>query len=482
MCMTGYFILIIQLLNVIAISYMVFKKREEPIYVIAWMMLMSFIPLLGFVFYILIGRGPIVKKKHTFIDELDDKKFEDVSFLQAQAINEIQSIDAHYLALIKFNLNSNKSLLTQHNQIKRYSEAKDKYKDLIVDILRAKSSVNMVYFIIRNDCIGHALLEALTLKAREGVKVRLVYDDGGSFFTPYQLFKPLIDAGGIVVKHYPAKFKVFTLNWNYRNHRKIAVIDGLVGYMGGMNIGDEYLSLHEKFSPWKDAHLRLEGDCVAMLQTRFFKDYFAVMEDKKDRAYIQAHLSTFYPPHHIKETAYIQIVTDGPDQMRDNMKAAYIKMITLAEKSIYIQSPYFIPDREFLNALKIAAQSGIDVRVMISSVPDNHFVHRTTTSYVSELIEVGIHVYFYQGFLHAKTFIIDEIIATVGSVNMDVRSFSINFEITAFIYDRNFSRDLTSQFFIDLNHCRYLDERYEKSKSNFQKGEESVYRLLSMLM
>ena len=221
---------------------------------------------------------------------------------------------------------------------------------------------------------------------------------------------------------------------------------------------------------------------VHLLQLRFFKDYAAVMEDATDFKEIEQDMDRYFPPISEEEETYMQLVCDGPDQRTDHMRAAYIKLIMTAKKSIWIQSPYFIPDSEFLHVLKIAAHSGIDVKIMIPVIPDNHFVHRTTTSYIQELLEAGIEVYFYLGFLHSKVFIIDEKIATVGSVNMDVRSFSINFELAAFIYNEKMTHQLVKQFKVDQQNCRPLDFEYEKSKSWFMKAEESVYRLLSMLM
>ena len=301
--------------------------------------------------------------------------------------------------------------------------------------------------------------------------------------TPSSVFKPLKEAGGTVVKHYPAKFKIFTLNWNYRNHRKIVVIDGTIAYLGGMNIGDEYLSKNPKFTPWRDAHLRVTGGVVQLLQLRFFKDYAAVIEDVSDLNEVESNIERYFRSVSLDEDeTFMQLVCDGPDQKTDHMRAAYIKLIMTAKKSIWIQSPYFIPDSEFLHVLKIAAHSGIDVKIMIPVIPDNHFVHRTTTSYIKELLEAGIEVYFYEGFLHSKIIIIDQEMATVGSVNMDVRSFSINFELAAFIYNDTMAKQLVEQFKLDQKDCRRLDFEYEKSKSWFMKAEESVYRLLSMLM
>ena len=472
---------IIHFLNLGAILVMIFRRRDEPIYIIAWTMIMTFIPFIGFVLYLLFGHGPIVKEKTTFIDQIEKTKYREV-LNQQRAFTMIKNEKHRYQPLIDFNLNYNHSLLTGYNDLQLFFDANEKYPQLLMDLEQATETINILYFIIRNDRSGQALIQTLAKKAREGIKVRLVYDDGGSFLTPMSFFKPLVEAGGIVVKHYPAKMKIFTLNWNYRNHRKIVVIDGKVGYMGGMNIGDEYLSLNPKYSPWRDAHVRVEGEMVPLLQMRFLKDYFMVLENEKEIEIIEKELDLYFPPVTCEKKTDVQIVSDGPDHKTDHMRAAYIKLIMSAQDSILIQSPYFIPDSEFLHVLKIASYSGVDIKIMIPIIPDNHFVHRTTTSYIKELLEAGIEVYFYEGFLHSKIIVVDQQICTIGSVNMDVRSFSINFEISAFVYDESIAKACCHQFELDQQNCRLLDFEYELRKSKWIKAEESVYRLLSMLM
>lgn len=476
-------LLVIQMINLCTILIMIFRRRDEPIYIIAWTMIMTFIPFIGFLLYLLFGHGPIIKKKRTFLDEIEELGYQEAVDSQLEMVEQTSANYFPYTSLIEFNLNYNKSVLTRYNSLTYFSDANDKYEQLMKDIEQATDTIHVLYFIIRGDHSGKALIEALTKKAKQGVKVRLVYDDGGSFLTPSSVFRPLKEAGGIVVKHYPAKFKIFTLNWNYRNHRKIVVIDGKIGYFGGMNIGDEYLSKNPKYTPWRDAHLRVKGEMVKLLQLRFLKDYAAVIEEVADLDEVEQQIDRYFPPiSSEEEEMYMQLVCDGPDQKTDHMRAAYIKLIMSAKKSIWIQSPYFIPDSEFLHVLKIASHSGLDVKIMIPVIPDNHFVHRTTTSYIKELLEANIEVYFYEGFLHSKVFIIDEEMATVGSVNMDVRSFSINFELAAFIYHEKMTSELVKQFKTDQLNCQKLDWNYEQSKSWFMKAEESVYRLLSMLM
>lgn len=308
---------VIQFINLWTILRMIFKRKDEPIYIIAWTLIMTFIPFIGFLLYLLFGHGPIMAKKATFLDEVEEREYQETVEWQLKKLMN-RRIHFPYLSFIIFNLNYNKSLVMGAKTFTYFNDAKEKYEALLADILNAKDSIHVLYFIIRGDESGERLIQALTQKAREGVQVRLVYDDGGSFMTPASLFRPLKEAGGMVVKHYPAKLKIFTLNWNYRNHRKIVVIDGKIGYFGGMNIGDEYLSKNPKFTPWRDAHVRVTGEVVRSLQLRFLKDYTAVIERLSDLEQIKTHLSRYFPEEdHEDAEIELQLVYDGPDQERD---------------------------------------------------------------------------------------------------------------------------------------------------------------------
>ena len=249
-----------------------------------------------------------------------------------------------------------------------------------------------------------------------------------------------------------------------------------------MNVGKEYMSLDWNYSPWRDAHLRLVGDAVWDLQHRFFRDYFMVCEDKRDEVHIQSNLDHYFTASLVTTICPIQIVSDGPDTPTDDIKLAFVKMMQTATKSIRIQTPYFIPDQLFLETLKIAAYSGVKVEVMIPTIADHHYVYRTTTSFIHELLEANIDVYLYKGFLHSKILVIDDEICTVGSTNIDQRSFKINYEVNAFIYDQLLTHRVSHQFDKDLENCLLVDESYEKNKSWVVRLEEKVYRLVSMIL
>ncbi|HAX74125.1 MAG TPA: cardiolipin synthase, partial [Firmicutes bacterium] len=475
--MITFMINLFRIINVCLIIRLIFYKKKDPILLLAWSLFLLFIPVIGFIIYLLVERRPKPFKK---IQELDEFERSLITTYHEEFDATITSnqypLIKQYESLVRFNRNYNKCILTSYNELDLYVDAKEKYDQLFEDIKQAKHSIHVIYFIIRNDHSGLKFLELLTQKASEGVSVRLIYDSGGCLTTPKRIFNELKEAGGQVYNFHAPFLKLLWLNFNYRNHRKIVVIDGAIGYLGGMNIGDEYCSLNPKRKPWRDAHLRITGQSVALLQLRFLRDYLTTNKDKMEHRLVLEQLTHYFGPVQTNHFCSVQIVSDGPDTDTDDIKASFIKMIFSAKASIFIQTPYFIPDRNFLDALKTAAYSGIKVTVMIPTIADNHFVYRTTTSYVKELTEANITVYLYKGFLHSKIIVVDDQICTIGSTNIDNRSFKINYEINAFIYDDSFTTEVCKRIRNDMKNCKLVDDKYHNSKTIVVRGEESLYR------
>jgi len=321
-------------------------------------------------------------------------------------------------------------------------------------------------------------LHALIKKAKQGVKVRVLYDEMGSRGVKKRHFKEVLDVGGEVEIFFPSILPLISPRLNFRNHRKIAVIDGRIGYTGGFNVGDEYLGLKKKFGYWRDTHLRIEGSAVHPLQTRFLLDW-----NQASLRHRISYSERYFPAIPQKGDIALQIVSSGPDTPYAGIKNAYVKMIMNAKKYIYIQSPYFIPDYTFLDALQIAALSGIDVRIMIPNKPDHPFVYWATYSYVGQLLEAGAKIYHYdKGFIHAKMIVVDDEVSTVGTANIDVRSFSLNFEVNAFIYDLDISHNLAEIFEKDILDCKELTMETYQNRSIRVKFKESISRLLSPIL
>jgi cardiolipin synthase len=345
---------------------------------------------------------------------------------------------------------------------------------MLSDIKRAKTFIHIQYYIVRNDETGRRLMSALTEKAKQGVEVCFFVDGMGCILTPRRFFSPLIKAGGFYAEFFPPHF----VRINFRNHRKICVIDGTTGYIGGLNIGNEYLGITKRFGYWRDTHLRLKGEAVKQLELRFTMDWNFCSRDKI------ALTSRYFPKIQVPSKGVsMQIVSSGPDTAQHNILYAYVKMISEADKSVFIQSPYFVPDDSIFEALRIAALSGIDVRIMIPAYPDHPFVYWASLSYLGELLNVGVKCYKYEkGFVHSKIIMIDSLVSSVGTANMDVRSFKLNFECNAFIYDKKITAALEEQYERDILECSRIEYDWYVKRSQWTKVRESVSRLLSPLL
>ena len=298
----------------------------------------------------------------------------------------------------------------------------------------------------------------------------------------YALFKPLIDAGGQVVPFITSRNLIKKTRLNYHLHRKIVVIDSVIGWTGGFNVGDQYLGKSKKFGPWRDTHGRIFGTAVFTLQEIFIRDWNASAIKKANKMdYVDEYFQL--PTYDPKRNISMQIVADGPENFEEILHGGFIKMILAAEKRVWLQSPYLIPDDTMINALLIAVRSGIDVRIMIPSMPDHPFIYRATQYYANYLTKRGVKVYLYQeGFIHAKTVIMDDTIASFGTTNQDIRSYSLNFEVSAFVYNRDVVDTLTGHFEDDMTRCILLTNEMIAEQSYWLRFKQSFSRLLSPIL
>ena len=476
------YILII-LTNIVFIITTIFFEHKKPLQALSWVLTLSLLPGIGFVLYLLFGRNLRIKKKRSLvIKQQKDRAFSHEIYklinnvtYDEEAVKKYTDYDIRQL--VRLNINSSNSPFTNDNNIKIYTDASDKYKDLLNDINEATSSIHLLYYIIRNDSIGKEVISALATKAEQGVAVRLLYDYAGSFFTPNKFFEPLIINGGEVLCCFPLSFG---LRINFRNHRKIVVIDGKIGYMGGINIGDEYMGLNKRLSPWRDTHLRIMGSSVYCLQVKFLGDWFYA---SRDDLKLDDVMKYFMPiDNEFKGSTGVQIVSSGPDTKYEEIKRGLIKMINSAKKRVLIQTPYFVPDDPFLETLQNQAMAGVEVIVQIPLKADRRFVYKVTNSFLNELFKYGIKVYLYPGFLHAKMVVVDDSFCSIGTANIDIRSFALNFEVNAFLYGKEISDRCTRIFFDDLEKCTQLTLEKYKQRSVLSKVEEDIYRLLSPLL
>ncbi|RKD69663.1 cardiolipin synthetase 2 [Sinobaca qinghaiensis] len=470
------------LLNILLALSILFIERKSATSTWAWIMLLFFLPVIGFILYLFFGK-PLSRKKlkpqHIYSNSNIQKhsaaqlnEIDKGSFARSPLIEEMQDS-------IRMHLKGNEAVLTMNNTIQIYTDGDEKFQALFHDIENASYHIHLQYFIVQDDKIGNQLMNLLTHKAKQGVSVLFLYDDVGSKSLSADFFTEFLQSGGKAESLLSSKIPFFNLRFNYRNHRKSAVVDGMIGYIGGFNVGDEYVDGHKKLGYWRDTHLRVEGESVHALQNQFLMDWNQASQQhpiKYDETYFPS------PTGRETETA-IQIVASGPLTSYDHIKTGYLKLITRAKKSIYIQTPYFIPDDSILKALSMAVLSGVDVRIMIPDKPDHLFVRPANMAFVHELLAVGAKVYQYSnGFLHAKTLIIDQKAFSIGSANMDVRSFSLNFEANAFIYDRETAEKMARIFFRDVNVSEEFTMDFFESLSFYARIKKRIARLIAPLL
>ena len=477
------------ILNIVVAAVVVFNGHKNPGITWAWLFVIIMLPYLGIILYILLGfdgrkRSKFVAKrvhdaesyKAFFMRNPSDNDFinEQMDILKrstpADCSGSVKLDEIVYLNMI-----AGRAAYTEGNDVQVFTEGKPKFDALVEDILRARSSIFLQYFIVRNDSLANRIVDALASRAREGVQVCVLIDGLGSFRTPRSTFAPLIDAGGEVATFMPLHLGAL----NYRNHRKIAVIDGRIGYIGGFNIGNEYLGESKRFGFWRDTHLRIRGDAVHQLMLSFITDWnFA---QKKTCLTLSNDL---FPANNIQPgTSALQIVSSGPDTEWSSIQYTYMKMINSASSQILIQSPYFIPDDSILEALRLAALSGVDVRIMIPGHPDHPFVYWAALSYLGDLLKAGVRCYEYEhGFLHSKVMVVDGSVASIGTANLDVRSFRLNFEINAIIYDRQLAAETAAQFREDAKNCKEITKAWYDARPRSVRIREAFSRLVSPIL
>ncbi|MCM6820103.1 cardiolipin synthase [Pediococcus pentosaceus] len=470
--------IVFYLINIIIALTIALVEKRDISAAWSWLFVMLLLPGIGFIIYLFFGW----KLNQRQIFDLKTQKrlgISDMAEYQKRNPKNKPTLDTNLENdLVQMFLNTDNAILTTKNDLKIFTDGHEKFNSLFEDLKKAKHHINIEYFTIYDDQLGKKLRKILVQKAREGVQVRVLYDLFGSKGSKQKFFKELIQASGEVTPFMKSKLGYYSFRINFRNHRKIVVIDGSVGYIGGFNIGDQYLGRNKRFGNWRDTHLRLEGSVVLQLQSRFFMDWNASAKRQK----VQFSLD-YFPQSNVQNNIPMQIVSSGPENDVQKIKQGYIKMIMGAKHSIWIETPYFIPDDALMEALLIAIRSGIEVRIVIPQMPDHLFVYRATEYYVQQLLKAGARIYSYQnGFMHAKTIVVDNMITSVGSANWDIRSFKLNFEANAFMYDPKVAEQIIATIKNDLKDARELDEEYFKQQSSWKKFRQLASRLISPIL
>jgi len=446
----------------------VISENRSPIKTIAWLLILIFAPVFGLIVYYFFGQDTRRMRQYS------EKKFQKIKDLSFKSLtpNRNVKILPEYTNLINLLKNSNLSPVLQGSKVEIITEGTRMFEILLEDLQKAKHHIHIEFFIFKNDQTGKIVRDLLMKKASEGVEVRFIYDKVANWFVPKKFYKKMKKSGVKITSLMDAKFVKFAEKLNYRNHRKVVVIDGITSYIGGMNISNNYF-----INPnWRDTHLRIQGQGALGLQACFLIDWYSsgepLLDDKK-----------YFPEAKDYSQNLMQIATGGPYSLYHNLLLATINIIIGAKKYIYMQTPYFLPNESLFQALQSAALNGIDVRLMVSGKSDSRYVDPASRSYYPDLLETGMKIYELQDkFLHAKTLVTDDMLSVIGSANLDFRSFETNFEINCYLYDPAIALQNKELFLQDLEQCKEI--RYEEwiKRPKWKKFLESVMRLFAPLM
>ncbi len=464
----------------VLISIIILLENRSPSRTLAWLLVLLWLPVVGIFLYLYIGQNH--KKKKTFIKKSkQDYKIlchllkEQASFTKYANLfhDNLTGIKGKLIPLL---MNNTNSPITVNNESTVLQNGKETYEAMLEAIKSAKNHIHMEYFIIKDSEIGSKIKNALIERAKAGVKVRIIYDAVGCWRLKKDFFLSLRQVGVKIVPFLPVSIPLFGNRLNYRNHRKILIIDGILGFLGGINIGDEYLGKNNKMGFWRDTHLKIKGEAVYVIQTIFLMDWFFVTGEELDD-------SIYFPKQGNCGIQMIQIAASGPDSQWEAIHQAYFSAISSANQKVYITSPYLIPDDSILMALKTAAIRGVDVRVILPSRPDHKTVFWASKSHYKELLQAGVKIYEYKnGFIHGKVMLADEDFVSIGTANLDIRSFNLNFEINAFIYDPEVSEKMMFSFIDDFRNSKEVTLASYSNRPKVDRVKESIARLFSPIL
>ena len=476
-----YLFTILFSMTIMATIVLIVLENGRPTKTIAWILIMVLVPLIGFLLYLFFGRNYRRNKIYSGKGLLDLIRIEELSQNQIRELSNENLLKNPYIKskgnIMRLLLNNSKALLTENNKAQILNNGTATFETILKDLSHAKHHIHLEYYILEDDKIGNKIKDVLINKAKQGVEVRIIYDKVGSWGLGRKYLKELKKNGVALHAFMPVHFPSFANKVNYRNHRKIIIIDGLIGFTGGINIADKYIEGDPDLGFWRDTHVKLEGDAVHSLQAVFLTDWYFVSE----RAIISDDL--YFPEHKITDKILVQIAVSGPDSDWASIMQAYFMAITTAQKYIYISTPYFMPNESILTALKTAALSGVRVVILLPGKTDFFLYTWTTRSYLTELVEAGIEVYIYKkGFTHSKLIMVDGMFASVGTANMDMRSFDQNFEVNALIYDRETTSQLEAAFEEDLINSERVLQKALMARTITTRIRESAARVFTPLL
>ena len=468
--------IIAYVISIISAISLIFIERKEPTTTWAWLLILFVLPGIGFIIYLMFGQN-LSRQKIFREKKLTDERKSKELLEKFKEERRNSRMSDEFIELIRMNYNHSGALYSTGNSVETFINGEDKFKALINDIKSAKNFIHIEYYIFRLDGLGKAIINELKKKVDEGVEVRLLADGMGSKSLRAKDIKYIRSLGIKFYLFFPGILPYVNTRLNFRNHRKIVVIDGKVGYVGGFNVGDEYINRGKQFEFWRDTHVRIKGRAVDELNKRFILDWDYASEGELNT------YEKYFPNQNEEGDIGIQIISSGPDHKEEYIKNAYMKIINDAKKSVYIQTPYLVLDEPMKEALKIAALSGIDVRIMVPGKPDHFFMAWILSANMGELMEYGVKIYKYEkGFIHSKTIVADGKVASIGTANLDIRSFQLNFEINAIIFNCNFASKQEEIFNKDIEDSNLVTLEEYNNRGRAIRIKEALIRLIAPIL
>ena len=471
--------IICYLLVLILVCLRIIFETHSSTKTLAYLLFCIFIPVVGIFFYIMFGINYWKLKVYSHKAGEDEKLLQQlkksIPNYNQTIVTPEEAADMQNAELAAMLIKDIKSPLTRYNKVKLLLNGEEKFPELIACMDKAKYHIHMEYYIYEQDEIGSTIIELLIKKAREGVAVRFIYDDFGSPTIKKKIEKRMRDAGIEIYPFSKVHFYLLANRINYRNHRKIVIIDGQTAFTGGINVSDKYINNKKGELFWRDTHLRIDGPGVYYLQYLFLTDWnFCCSKNlKADQLYFAEDVMQ-------KEDTYVQVVGSGPDSEQPAVLFSILQAIYLAKKEIIITTPYFIPGDNIMDALRIAASSGLSVKLLVPGKSDSRIVNAASKANYHDLLKAGVEIYLYQkGFVHAKTMVTDGKLSMIGTANMDYRSFDLNFEVNAIVYDVPFAEKLRAVFFEDLKSAKEINEKLWESRAFYYKLGDRIARLFS---
>lgn len=477
-----YILSAVYIVVLIAVIIKIISDTTTPSKGLAYLLLVISFPLFGILIYSNIGLNYRKRKLYQKKIDIDEKLFPEIeqkrSSFNLNILAKKEEEIGHFSPLLK--LLKSKGLISDNNKVSLLLNGENKFPEVIKSLRQAKHHIHIEYYIFENDSIGNEIAETLIQKAKEGVEVRFIYDDYGSKNIRKNIVKKLQKEGVETSPFYKINFIQLANRLNYRDHRKIIVIDGTVGFVGGVNVADNYINQTKNKLFWRDTHIKIEGDAVMNLQFTFLTDWNFCSEQNI------AFSETYFPINsatRVYGNQLVQIRASGPDSDYPSILYSLMQIILLAKKELLITTPYFIPHSSFLDTVKIAVLSGVKVKLLVPGKGDSFVINTTSQSFYEDLLQAGVEIYLYdKGFIHAKTLVCDDLISVVGTANLDNRSFDLNFEINAVVYDSKLASELKTAFYNDLKDAKKLNLEEWKNRPLYLKLFQKLFYLFSSLM